>query len=232
MSASAVIAAAAALLSASIAQATHEPANKPSAAGSNVEVMQANNPAVPILAETVKASNPSDLVIGVTLECSIVTDVTTSGSNDTEGAFGQVRIWVEVNGRPVPVSSTEGDDGKVVFCNRAYQRQVQDYCDPPLEGTDDCNDTEKTFLRTRTSNAFNWFSLNPATLGTNILNIVAYAEFTTSRVGDNSSAEAAVGKRTMIIHPVMATNDEEVGGAQPTPEPQPTPTPGLTLPGF
>jgi hypothetical protein len=51
---------------------------------------------------------------------------------ETDLAFDQVKMYVEIDGTPVPVSEDDlpasapaDDEGKVVFCNRAYQRSVQ-----------------------------------------------------------------------------------------------------------
>src|SRR2546428_4014392 len=94
-----------ALFNASFAKATHMPADKVAASGSTVEVVGPGE-SVTLLSGTMRTSSPEDLIFNVTAECSIVTNLTTVG-NDTSSAFGQVRIWVELDGTAVPVS---GDD--------------------------------------------------------------------------------------------------------------------------
>jgi hypothetical protein len=176
---------------------TQEPANKFAASGSSTEVAGPGE-RVLLLHEQVKTSKPTDLNLGVTLECSITTDVTTVGS-ETQEAFGQVRVWIEIDGRPVLVSQDDPDAGKVVFCNRTYRRTTQ-------LGSDDETDAVRTFMQTRAANGFNWVLLNA---GSAVHQINVYAEFTTAATS-NSSALAVVGNRTLTVEPVKAERDEVV----------------------
>jgi hypothetical protein len=177
------------------AAATHQPANKVSAAGSTTDVMEPGK-SLPILTGTLRTATPEDLVFAVTAECSIVTNITTVG-NDEQRAFGQVRFWVTVDGTAVPVSGST-DDGKVVFCNRAYARTTSLF--------DDQDATIATYLKTREANAFNWLALN---VGSGIHTITVWAEFTTEAT-DKAVAEAVVGKRTMIVDPTKLANDASI----------------------
>lgn len=180
--------------------ATHEPANKVSASGSSTEVfgVPKGTTTATVLTEFVKTSKPTDLILGVTSECSITTDVTTVGS-DTQGAEGKIRMWVEVDGRPVPVAQEDPDAGRVVFCNRLYERTTQ-------LGEDDEEDSIRTFMRTRSANGFNWMALN---VGSGTHKIEVKAELTTDSTA-RSSALAVVGNRTLIVEPVKSANDEVV----------------------
>lgn len=193
----AVVAVAVVLVARDQAVATHAPADKVAVSGSAVEVMGPGEE-VTLLTAKLRTSTPTDLLLDVSAECSIVTNVTTVG-NDDQRAFGQVRVWVEVGdegqaGEPVKVAS--GDpDGKVVFCNRAYRRQTTLF--------DDEDATIATFLSTRTANAFNWAQLN---VGKGIKEIVVKAELT-EEATDKAVAEAAVGKRTLIVQPAKLAND-------------------------
>lgn len=177
------------------AGATHQPANKVSAAGSTTEVMGPGQ-AVPILKGTLRTATPEDLILAVTAECSIVTNLTTVG-NDDQRAFGQVRLWVTINDKPVAVSGTS-DDGKVVFCNRAYRRQTVNF--------EDEDATIATFLSTRAANAFNWLALN---VGAGVHSLIVWAELT-EEATDRAIAEAVVGKRTMIVEPTKLANDATI----------------------
>ena len=181
------------------ASANHTPADKVIASGSAVEVMGPNN-AVELLKGTLRTSAPADLILAVTAECSIVTDVTTVG-NDSQTAFGQVRVWVTVDGSPVKVSSDDTGDsaGKVVFCNRNYTRTTSMF--------DDEDATIATFIKTREANAFNWLRLN---LGAGTHTIVVMAELTKTESSDQAHAEAAVGKRTLIVQPAKLANDATI----------------------
>lgn len=205
------------------ASADHEPANKVAAAGSTVEVA-APGTTIPVLQERVRVSSPFDLILQLSAECDIVTDLITGGSptpgsTDSASAFGQVRMFIEIDGIRVPITTmdsgppdpqTPGDTGEVVFCNRAHEKTITDREDP-LDGTDET--VEMT--QTRQANAFNWLALdvgtnydNPAN-GNNIVDIVVFAEFTETESG-RANAEALIGNRTLIAEPTNASVHEWV----------------------
>jgi hypothetical protein len=174
-----------------------EPADKVSASGSSMDVVSPNEEVV-LLSETVKTSKPTDLILGVTSECSITTDVTTVGSDD-QTAFGQVKVWVEIDGQRVPVAEDDVDDpGRVVFCNRTYQRETTLF--------DDEDATIRTFMETRQANGFNWMALN---VGSATHKIEVKAELIATGT-EKASALAVVGKRTLIVEPVKSANNEAV----------------------
>jgi hypothetical protein len=185
------------------------PANKFAAAGSTIDHV---DEATPILSEQMKVSSPSDLIVQLTAECSIITELTTGGdAADSSDAFGEVQIWVTIDGRTVPIADDDANqDGRVVFCNRAYGRSVED-----TEGDGDV-DKEDDYIRTRTANAFNWIALNTGTgfdspaNGNNILDIVVWADYTTETTGD-AVAEAFVGQRTLVVEPTHLAVRETVG---------------------
>lgn len=180
---------------------TQEPANKVSASGSTIEVFNATpgTNVVVLMSELVKTSKPTDLILGVTAECSITTEITTVG-NDTEYAEGLVRIWVEIDGITVPVSTDDtSETGKVVFCNRKYLRQTSMF--------DDEDATIRTFMATRSANGFNWMALN---VGSATHRIEVKAELTNAVSSADATAMAAVGKRTLIVEPVKSANNETV----------------------
>lgn len=180
------------------AGATHEPANKVSAAGSAGVVM---DPAetVTLMSELVKTSKPTDLILSVSLECVITTELTTVG-NDSAMAEERVRVWVEIDGRPVPVSADDppADAGKVTFCDRLDQRATTAF--------EDEDATIKTLQRTGQANAFNWMALD---VGSATHTIEVKAMFIKATDGD-ATALAAVGKRTLIVEPTKSANDETV----------------------
>lgn len=178
----------------------------------------------PILQQRMKVSSPADLILGVTLECSILTRLVTNNDTPSSATTGSVDIRITVDGKNVPVQTAgegaEGDDGSVTFCNRTYQRTVTDEEDP-LDGID----AEDDYIQTKSANGFNWLALNvgndatyddPAN-GNNILDIVVFARYDRTHeagtcVGADpatSCSEAYVGKRTLIIEPVHAANGEE-----------------------
>ena len=178
------------------ATASHEPANKVSAAGSTTEVGGPNEKVL-LLKEFVKTSKPTDLILGVTLECSITTDVTTTG-NDEAMAAGALDIWIEIDGKPVLVSSDDTDAGRVTFCNRSYGRTTSLF--------DDDDATIETFFRTKDAHGFTWQALD---VGSATHTIEVFGRLTQETSGD-ATAEVVVGDRTLIIEPVKSANDEQV----------------------
>lgn len=211
---------------ASSAIADHEPAMKAAAVGSDLDQV---DDSTPILVERMRVSSPEDLIIQVTAECSILTELTTGpsetgGASDSAFAYGSVRLWVEIDGKRVPVSTDElaedtddqnadededeDDTGEVTFCNRAYQRTVTDG-----EDARDGIDKEHDYIRTRTANAFNWVAFDTGfdydADGDNILNIALMADFDATTLGE-AIATAFVGSRTMVLEPIRVSNHESM----------------------
>jgi hypothetical protein len=186
------------------ATATHQPADKVIASGSKVEVFSPDQE-VTLLKGTIRSSSTSDLMLHVTAECSLTTNVTTVG-NDDQSAEGKVEVWVEIDGKPVGINnigtstttSEAKDDGKAVFCNRAYHRKTSMF--------DDTNATIETFFRTQDANGFNWVALN---VGNGIHTVEVKANLTETAT-NNATAKAAVGDRTMIVEPAKLANDASV----------------------
>jgi len=177
-----------------------EKKNKVAASGSETVVMTPVGAPVVLLSENIKTSSWTDLIIGVTLECSIITELTNVG-NSTEEAEGQVRVWIEIDGNVVPVAENDmTDPGKVVFCNRLHRMTITDL--------DDEDAMFNTYLRTRSANAFNWMAMN-VEKEPKIHTVAVLAELTTSAT-DGAAAQAIVGNRTMIIEPVKSAKQEAV----------------------
>ena len=199
------------------AGADHEPANKVAAAGSETEVFEPGE-TVAVLSERVRVSSGADLILSATAECDILTDLTTGGTQEnTAGAFGQVRMWLTIDDKVVPVSTDDiTETGKVVFCNRAHEKSITDE-----ENDNDGTDEENDMTRTRQANGFNWLALDTgfvydnAANGQNLLDIVLWAEFTETTT-NTAIAEARVGHRTLIVEPTNVSVHEAVnatGGA-------------------
>ncbi|HEV2891507.1 MAG TPA: hypothetical protein VGX28_14135 [Frankiaceae bacterium] len=182
------------------------PANKVAASGSETEVIGANN-TVLLLSETVKINNPTDLIISASAECSIITQVKTT--DELARAIGRVTMWVTINGKHVPVSRADSDQGRVVYCDRVHEQESN-------LGGDEADENDnfvRTYLNTRTANSFDWLALNVGTEygGTtdNVHKIELWAQFETEEVG-NAMAQAAVGNRTLVLEPVKAAVGEQV----------------------
>lgn len=174
------------------ASAAHQPADKVSVTASNIVVTAPGAPTT-ILRTHMRSSTPSDVTFAVTLECSIATKVQTVG-NDNQQASGVVDVWVEVDDEVVPV--TEGDNGRVTFCNEAHQRRTTNF--------DDTNATIETFHTSKQANGFNWSRLD---MGNGIHKVEVVAELTETATNPNT-ADAAIGKRTLTSLPTHMANDE------------------------
>ena len=194
------------------ASATHQPADKLFAAGSKtVRFSPGTN--VTLLTATVKNSKPTDVIFDVSMECSIITDnvilgSSTPGAQESAATEGTVRVWVEVDGKIVPIISSStppqnpppnGDEtDKVTFCNRVFNRTVQD-----AESPEDGYDRSRDYIETKTANSFNWVRLN---MGSGVHTIVVKADlshFSTT----GSSASAFVGNRSLVGIPGKFSND-------------------------
>jgi hypothetical protein len=223
------------------AVATHQPADKVAAAGSEVQELGPAAGSEVILSERFKISSPSDLLLGLTLECSIITDLFNTG-NSTQSVEATIKTWVTLDGTIVPVSTDDATEtGRVVFCNRAHRQELQE------DDTDDSNDDIEQFQRTRHANSFNWLALNvgvdcpdpqtdPETFcydtadnGNNIIDLEVNAELTTTAActsfdpNDQNCATGFVGHRTITVEPTHASNHETV---DPTDEPTTPPENG------
>lgn len=194
-----------------LAQGTYAagvPANKVAASGSTVETVGANESKV-VLSETVKINNPTDLILAVSLECAINTQVTNSANGQTERAFGEISVEVRIDGKTVPVSNTSAD-GSVIFCNRAHEQQWTDTAAP---NNDDGGDKLRQYLATREANAFNWMALNVGRTYPGTENNTHKVEVVATWVTQATSgavASAKVGNRTLILEPVKAAHREAV----------------------
>ena len=199
------------------AYANHTPADKPFAAASKTERFSPGT-AVTLLSATVKNSKTTDLVLQVSMECSIITDnvilgSTMPGAEQSATTTGTVRAWIEVDGKIVPIisSSQPPQDGatppagnesdKVTFCNRVFNRTVQD-----REGSRDGIDGSRDYIATKSSNSFNWVRLN---MGSGNHTIVLKADLT-SASSTGSTASAFVGNRSLIGLPGKFANDATI----------------------
>lgn len=195
--------------------ATHQPADKLFAAASKTTRFSPGTD-VTLMAAKVRNSKPTDVILQVSMECSIITDNVILGS-DAPGAQesamteGTVRVWVEVDNAIVPVISSSappqpapppGDNtDKVTFCNRVFNRTVQDAEDPQ-----DGYDRSRDYIETKTANSFNWIRLN---MQSGIHTVVVKADlshFSTT----GSSASAFVGNRSLVGIPGKFANDATV----------------------
>lgn len=187
---------------------TSNGANKYSVSGSGVtylgpEVVDGTDTnTADVLKTTIKTSTTTDLIIQVTMECSIWTTVATVG-NDVSEATATVKVWVEIDGRVVPVSADDAQDadaGKVVFCDRTHRQTVSDL--------DDEDARFETYQRTRSANAFNFIAVDFGG-GSVPHKVVVRAELSGSAT-DNAMAQAGIGHRTLVVEPVKLVKGDTV----------------------
>lgn len=174
------------------AMATHSPANKLSVTGATIEITEPGEVA-DILVGSMKTSGPTDVIVSLSLECSILTTVTTVG-NDVSEAQGKIVAWVEIDGVPVGVNA--GDNGEVVMCDRTHRQTTSLF--------DDDDATIESYQATRSAHSFNWVGLN---LGSGEHTIVAKALLTEVTSDDDAFADAVIGKRTLVVEPTKLAND-------------------------
>lgn len=204
------------------AVANHVPAaNKAAAAGSAFASLEANA-TTPIVQEvvlhTLIKTSSTDLVLQVTAECALFTKLRTQGGPaDSSTANAQVKMYIEIDDKRVPVSSNDnvaGDVGEVVFCDREHQQTTSFVNDDATSNDKDPNDEYlEQYLRTRTANAFNWIALNIAP-GTHKVEVIA--ELSRSVVQGKpglSDATAIIGKRTLLVTPERFPNGATIDPA-------------------
>ncbi len=199
------------------AQANHLPADKPFAAASKVERFS-EGARVPLLSATVRNAKPTDMILQVSMECSIITDnvisgTTVAGATQRAETNGTVRAWIEIDGQTVPIisqssppqqpgSTPPNDEGsKVTFCNRVFDRTVSD-----RESSGDGIDYSQDYIATKAANSFNWVRLN---MGSGVHQIVLYGDLTHFAT-PGSTASAFVGNRSMIGQPGKFANDATI----------------------
>lgn len=171
----------------------HQPANKVAVSGSDVEVGDPDQ-TLTLLDTTMRNADSKALLLQVTLECSILTDLETVGNDDSR-AESTLDVWVEVDGERIGVSEAD-DNGEVTFCNRAYQRQTR--------GFDDEDATIDDHIRTKQAHGFDWVDLDA---GKGVHHIVVKGRLTTDSTA-NADADVTVGNRTLIVEPVATARDE------------------------
>ena len=208
-----------------------QPANKTFAAASKMQKFSSAQGDQVLLTATMKTSKPTDVILQVSMECSIITDNVITGSG-TQGASeskttqGKVRGWITIDDDKniVPIISSsdppqdpsaqpKGDDtDKITFCNRVFNRTVKDQ-----ENAQDGIDYSRDYIETKDSNAFNWVRLN---MGSGTHTIKLWGELTadpdgtcswTAGMPTTSCASAIVGNRSMIGEPTKLANNAVIG---------------------
>lgn len=180
-------------------------ANKTAASGSSLEVLQSDvvdtDVGLAILTTTIKTSKPTDLLLQLTMECALWTEVVSTTVQDHADGIGpfsraeaHVNAWILIDGRPVSVAGN--DDGRITFCDRVHEQELSDI------DNSTGNHTIRQYLETRSANAFNWVVLDAGS-GTHTVTVMVDIE---SYNTEGAMAKGAVGKRTLIVEPTRLAN--------------------------
>lgn len=205
-----------------------QPANKAVAAGSHLKVLDPKTP-VTVLTAQLKTSKPEDLLLDVSFECSIITDVLVNGtgpsaptsppSSATAEASGAIRAWLTMDSDSniIPIQDTSAppqdpsqqatgtNADKVTFCDRDNKITITDG-ETPRDGTDQFENYEST----KSANAFNWVRLNAGSGDHTIKLWVEFDQPAQDAQGANtagSSSHGYVGNRTLVIEPTKLANN-------------------------
>jgi hypothetical protein len=157
------------------------------------------------LSSIIKTSEKTDLIISLTAECALATDVKIKGSgkDETSTSFAQIKIKVLVDG-------VEAMPGEVVFAYRKMELKGLLWAPDDFDGIDPDGLLElpeqyiEIYEETRTANAFNFIAKN---VGSGVHNIEvqvmtdASADFEGARIG------AVLGKRTLVVEAVQMVHD-------------------------
>lgn len=165
-----------------------------------------NTGPVTLLSGDVKLSTPTDLLIYTTAETSLFTKVKQKGNkDDASRSEAGIYAWIEIDGIPVPVSSSgwDGDtevneDERVVFDRRAYSLEYYDL--------DDDETMIESYIRTRSAQGFNWFALDVDSNFPDDIHTVELKGKVELDVDNDGEAAALVGDRTMFVQPVKLPN--------------------------
>lgn len=212
-------------------------ANKVHTSGS---VLQFFAPTVPatILSTQVKTSTNADLLLSVSAECAVsIADSETTVRNNTATSFSgfggsssstvstsdfglaQVRVWVTVDGAPVPVANETFDVGRVVFCRREKSDFNTSFTSLSHSSSASFSSVSLSeqhstaeFEATRTANAFNWRAQNVGNgvhtveVRAQILHATASSSFSSFNSFASNPApvvQGVVGRRSLVVEAVL-----------------------------
>jgi len=184
---------------------------------------------VQLASTTFSTSTTEDLVMNFSTECGIYTAVGGKNSNQlgttvngtvttSSTATGRVIVWLQLDGKVLPVSANAGDagpgNGPVSFCSRTLNLSTANLS--PQQVIQISEDTLD-------ANSFQWFALNVGN-GTHTLKVYANLVADTAASGTNGgtgicdpttdltcayatpAASALVGQRTLEVFPDHLSN--------------------------
>lgn len=190
------------------AQADHTPADKVVSTGAQLDDFNQPTGDHTLMEVGLRSSTPSDLMITVSLECTILTNLVTNTDNPNAKAEARILGWIEITDLSGSVFPTS--DGKVTFCDRVYERRMTDNDGGGL-------DQEADYIRTKSAHAFTWIALN---LGKGLHTVEFHVELEDSDTAcvvstgpaATTCSDAIVGNRTLVVEPTkLSSHTDSVG---------------------
>jgi hypothetical protein len=182
-----------ALLSATLVFAQSTPSQKAYFGSGTTDILSAVGDKV--LSGEVKTSDVGDLLIQVSLECSLWTATSNKAKKGGGASNSSSRAAVNVT---VYVDGQEATPGQVVFCEREQEVNLEF-----VSGTEELTDQIllDLFLKTKSANTFSFYYENPGN-AVHVVEVMVDSCVETSQdapqvVLDNT--RAVVGKRTLVI---------------------------------
>ena len=159
------------------------------------------------LSTVIKTSEKADLIISLTAECALATDVKIKGKGieDESTSWAQIKIRAWVDDREA--EPRLADPGEVVFAHRTMRLKgllwAPGDVDPGgLLGLDD--QYIEIYEKTRTANGFNFVMKN---VGAGVHNVTVQIMTDVEPGFDEGKAWAIIGKRTLVVESVRMVND-------------------------
>lgn len=162
---------------------------------------------VPGLYAILKTSEPADLIISVTAECALATDVRIKGTGkeETSTSIAQIKIkvlvWIDGQGW------VEAAPGDVVFAYRLMMLKGLLWSPSQVDPEGLLALPEQyieIYEETRTANAFNFILKN---VGSGVHYIKVQVMTDTLEGFEGASVAATLGHRTLVVESVRMTND-------------------------
>jgi hypothetical protein len=157
------------------------------------------------LSAIIKTSEKADLIISVTAECALATDVKIKGSGkeETSTSMAQIKIKVLVDGE-------EAIPGEVVFAYRKMELKGLLWAPEDFDPIDPENllalpeQYIEIYEETRTANAFNFIAKN---IGSGVHDIQVQVMTDASSDFEGARLGAILGKRTLVVEAVQMVHD-------------------------
>ena len=160
---------------------------------------------VPGFYTIIKTSNKADLIISVTAECALATNVTIKGTGgkETSTSDAQLEIRVLVDGDEVNPATP----GNVTFARRLMVLKGLLYSGSQVEGTDLPEQYISIYEKTKTANGFNFVMKNVLSGDHNVTVQARAKQEQTGNPKSPVGITPVIGKRTLVVEAVRMVND-------------------------